>query len=244
MPGTENISYIIAFTAGLVSFIAPCVVILIPAFLAHLAGTSLKDLKEGEIPKRNWSVFFSTVFFVVGFTSIFVLLGASIGLLSSFIQGAQVWIGRIGGLIIILFGIYTLGLIKIPFLEREHKLRVRKKGTGVQYFTSFVIGAAFAIGWTPCVGAVLAGILLLAGTTGSVLGGTLLLLAYSAGLMLPFLIVGLFTSQAQAFFVRHARAFTYVNYVAGALLIILGILVFTNFLSQVVGYLYFFKFSF
>ncbi|MCH8986814.1 sulfite exporter TauE/SafE family protein [Patescibacteria group bacterium] len=244
MSGAENIGYIIAFVAGLVSFIAPCVVVLIPAFLAHLAGTSLKDLKEGEVPKRNWSIFFSTIFFVVGFTVIFVLLGASIGFLSSFITGAQVWIGRIGGLIIILFGFYTLGLVKIPFLEREHKLRVTKKGSGVQYFTSFTIGAAFAIGWTPCVGVVLAGILLLAGTTGSVLGGTLLLLTYSAGLMLPFLLVGLFTAQAQGFFVRYARIFSYVNYVAGVLLIILGVLVFTNFLSQVVGYLYFFKFNF
>jgi len=142
----------------------------------------------------------------------------------------QVWLGRIGGVIIILFGIYLLGLIRVPFLEQEHKLRVKQKFDSM-YFTSFIFGAAFAVGWTPCVGAVLGAVLSLAVTQ----PGTafFLMLAYSLGLGIPFLLVGLFTNQAQRIIAKSERIVSLLKSVFGIILILLGILVFVNQLSRV-----------
>ena len=152
------------------------------------------------------------------------------GVLSNVSVSVQKWLGRIGGAIIMLFGIYLLGLIKIPFLEREHKLKVKKKFKS-SYVTSFVFGSAFAVGWTPCVGAILGAVLTLAITQPG--SAFFLLLAYSLGLGIPFLLVGLFTNQAQKFINKSARWLKVFNYVFGVILILLGILVFTNQLSKV-----------
>ena len=142
----------------------------------------------------------------------------------------QQWLGYISGTIIIFFGIYLLGLIKIPFLEQEHKLRVKRKFR-YSYITSFVFGSAFAVGWTPCVGAILGGILTLAVSNPA--SAFPLLLSYSLGLGIPFLIVGLFTNSASKFIEKAGPKLKYVNYVFGAILIILGIFVFTNQLSRI-----------
>src|SRR3989344_6722430 len=148
-----------------------------------------------EPEKRNWRIFAASVFFVLGFSMVFSLVGVLLqSVLARVATIVQVWLGRIGGVIIILFGIYLLGLIRVPFLEQEHKLRVKQKFDSM-YFTSFIFGAAFAVGWTPCVGAVLGAVLSLAVTQ----PGTafFLMLAYSLGLGIPFLVVGLFTNQAR-----------------------------------------------
>ena len=180
--------------------------------------------------KKQWTIFLNSVFFVLGFSVIFSLVGV---LLQSFLSGvsytAQKVLGYIGGTIIIFFGIYLLGLIKIPFLEKEHKLKVKRRFR-YSYITSFVFGAAFAVGWTPCVGAILGAILTLAATN----PGTAfpLLLSYSIGLGIPFLLVGLFTERASGLIQRMGTKLKYVDYVFGIVLIILGILVFTNQLSR------------
>jgi cytochrome c-type biogenesis protein len=181
--------------------------------------------------KRDWRIFTASVFFVLGFSSIFSLVGVLLqSVLSSVAPTVQVWLGRIGGVIIILFGLYLLGLIKISYLEAEHKLRVKRKFDSM-YLTSFIFGAAFAVGWTPCVGAVLGAVLTLAVTQ----PGTafFLMLSYSLGLGIPFLLVGLFTNQAQRFIRKAGKWITYLKYVFGVILIILGILVFVNQLSRV-----------
>ena len=180
---------------------------------------------------KQWTIFLNSVFFVLGFSVVFSTIGVLLqSILANVSFTVQQWLGYIGGTIIIFFGIYLLGLIKIPFLEQEHKLRVKRKFR-YSYITSFVFGSAFAVGWTPCVGAILGGILTLAVSNPA--SAFPLLLSYSLGLGIPFLIVGLFTNSASKFIEKAGPKLKYVNYVFGAILIILGILVFTNQLSRV-----------
>ena len=179
---------------------------------------------------KRWTIFINSVFFVLGFSVIFSIVGVLLqSVLSNVSFVVTQWLGYIGGIVIIFFGIYLLGLIKIPFLEREHKLQVKRKFNH-SYITSFVFGSAFAVGWTPCVGAILGAILTLAVTSPT--GAFPLLLSYSLGLGIPFLIVGLFTDRASGFIQKAGPWLKYVNYVFGAILIILGILVFTNNLAR------------
>jgi cytochrome c-type biogenesis protein len=181
--------------------------------------------------KRNWSIFINSVFFVLGFSVIFSLVGVLLqSVLSDVSYEVQIWLGRIGGIIIILFGLYLLKLINPKFLQKEYKIKVKKRFKS-SYITSFVFGAAFAVGWTPCVGAILGAILTLAVTNPT--SAFFLLLSYSIGLGIPFLLVGLFTNQAQKFISKSGRWLLYINYIFGVILIALGILVFTNQLSRV-----------
>ena len=176
-------------------------------------------------------IFINSVFFVLGFSIIFSLVGVLLqSVLSNVAYTAQKWMGYIGGTLIILFGLYLLGLIRIGFLEREHKFKIKRKFR-YSYVTSFLFGAAFAVGWTPCVGAVLGTILTLAITNPA--SAFWFLLAYSLGLGIPFLIVGLFTSRASGWIQKAGPRLKYANYAFGVLLIALGILVFTNQLSRI-----------
>lgn len=215
-----------AFIGGLVSFLSPCVLPIIPGFLAYLAGASLSD--SGA---KRGTIFVQSALFVLGFSLVFALLGVLLNtVLAHVAYSAQTWLARIGGAIIIFFGLYLTGLIKVPFLERDYKF---SPGTrfGSRSLTSFLFGAAFAAGWTPCVGAVLGGILgLAASSPGSAFA---LLMAYALGLGLPFLAVGLFASQASALINRYAGALRYVSVIFGAVLIMLGILAFTQNLELV-----------
>jgi len=180
---------------------------------------------------KKWGIFINSVFYVLGFSVVFSLVGVLLqSVLSNVAVEVQKWLGRIGGTIIILFGIYLLGLIKIPWLAREHKLKVKRKFKST-YATSFVFGAAFAVGWTPCVGAVLGAVLTLAVIQPT--SAFFLMLAYSLGLGIPFLLVGLFTNQAQGFIQRAGKWLRYANYIFGVVLIALGVLVFTNQLSRI-----------
>jgi len=224
----------IAFIAGVVSFFAPCVVVLIPAFLSHLAGVSLSDSEE--IKRQRWSIFYNTVFFVLGFTFVFVTLGAALGALSTFIGRYQIWLSRIGGLLIIYFGLVSLRLLPSPF-KQGRGLSVQGKSS-IKFVSSFLVGSTFAIGWSSCVGPILAAILILAGSGASVVTGVLLLLMYSLGLMLPFLIVGLFTSRSSVYLSSHTKLIERISMLGGVILIILGVLVFTDTFSILVGRLY------
>lgn len=218
----------IAFAAGLVSFFAPCILPIVPGFLAYLAGASLADAK---VNRRQ--MFLNSLFFVLGFAVIFAALGVLLNsVLEAVAYDVQLWLSRLGGVIIIFFGLYLLGLVKIGFLQREHKFRVKKFQS--KYLTSFLFGFAFAAGWTPCVGAALGAILGLAATNpGSAFS---LLLAYSLGLGLPFLVVGLFAAQAASFIGKYAKTLTVINKFFGAILIALGVLVFTQSLSIIANF--------
>ncbi|TSC81770.1 MAG: cytochrome c bioproteinis protein [Parcubacteria group bacterium Gr01-1014_20] len=186
--------------------------------------------QKSSSPSR-WDIFLSSFFFVLGFSVVFSLVGVLLQtVLESSSYTVQEWLGRIGGAIIILFGLVVLRLLKIPFLERDHKLAVKTRFSS-RYLTSFVFGAAFAVGWTPCVSAALGAILALAATAPG--GAFVLLMAYALGIGLPFLLVGLFTSQAQNLINRAGRWLEYFQYFFGVVLIILGILVFVGQLNRV-----------
>lgn len=190
---------------------------------------------EEEQRGLRLKIFLNTVFFVLGFSVVFALLGVLLNsVFVSISYDLRLWVSRIGGVIIILFGLYLLGLLKIGFLEREHKLKAKK--FSISYVTSFVFGATFAAGWSPCVGAILGAILTLAAANpGSAFG---LLLAYSFGLSVPFLLAGAFISQATGAIKKFSPFLKYFNFVAGVLLVVLGVLVFTDQLAQISNFFY------
>lgn len=219
--GNDIISIWVAFAAGVVSFISPCVLPIIPGFLAYLSGASL-----GKSESKRFELFLNSLFFVIGFSIVFAVLGVLLNsVLRTAAYGVQEWLSWIGGAIVIFFGLYLMGFFHISFLEREHKIGTAKKFNS-RYLTSLVFGMAFAAGWTPCVGVALGAILGLAVSA----PGTAfyLLLAYSLGLGLPFLIVGLFASQAANLINRYAGIVRYINIVFGVILVALGVLVFTQ----------------
>jgi cytochrome c-type biogenesis protein len=229
-----NISIPVAFLAGLVSFLSPCVLPIIPGFLAYLAGTATSGKKQGQVSSRL-SVFYQSLWFVIGFSVVFALIGVLLNtVLSHVAYSAEIWFARIGGTIIIIFGLYLTGLLDISFLERAYTMRVGTNSNRPKFVTSFLFGFAFAAGWTPCVGATLGAIITLAAThPGSAFS---LLFSYALGLGVPFLIVGLFTNEAAGFFERHATVFNWISKIFGGVLIIIGILVFTNELSKIASF--------
>lgn len=224
-----ELSVIAAFIAGFLSFLSPCILPLIPAFLGYLAGVNPNSKSQ----KSKLKMFVNSVFFVLGFSAVFAGLGVLLHtILRSYSYQTQIWLSRLGGIAIIIFGLYVLKIIKIPFLEREHKLQL--KGLQPSYITSFIFGAAFAIGWSPCVGAVLGTILTLAITNPA--QSFYLLFAYSLGLGIPFLIVGLFSTQVIHLINKNESFFKYFNIIVGIFLIILGILVFTQKLGMIANF--------
>ena len=183
--------------------------------------------------KHDWRIFTSSVFFVLGFSVVFSILGVLLQtVLSTVGYTVQTWLARVGGVVIILFGLFLLGLIKPTFLTRDHTLRIKRKFKS-HYTASFVFGAAFAVGWTPCVSAALGAILALAATKS--VSAFLLLMAYTFGLGVPFLLVGLFTEQAKHLIDRAGRFVKYFEYVFGVVLIVLGMFIFTNQLARISG---------
>ena len=219
------VSYIVAFIAGIVSFLAPCVLPIVPGFLVYLAGTSIR-----ETPGKRWDIFFASILFVAGFAFVFAILGVLLNsVLMAVSNGVQLWLSRAGGLIIIFFGLYLTGLIRIGWLEQEHTFGVT--GIKSKYLTAFVFGVAFAAGWTPCVGVALGAILGLAAAKPAF--AFTLLITYAAGLGVPFIITGLFASQAAGWIKKYSPVIRYVTIAFGILLIGIGILIFTQTLSLV-----------
>ena len=184
--------------------------------------------------KRNWRIFVSSIFFVLGFSAIFSLVGVLLQTVFSHAPAsATEWLDHVGGTIIILFGLFLLGVIKPKFLERTHAVAVKKR-FGSYYATSFVFGAAFAVGWTPCVSAALGAIIALAAT--QAVSAFLLLFSYTLGIGIPFLLVGLFTAQAQALIDRAGKWLVYFDYFFGALLVVVGVFIFTGDLAKIANF--------
>ena len=220
-----EVSFWIAFVAGLVSFLSPCAIPLIPAFLGYLTGAKIESTSR-------WELFKHSLLFVLGFSAVFALLGVLLNsILVDVAYTTQMWLNRIAGTIIVLFGLYLLGAIKPKFLTREHKLKAKKFKS--KELTSFVFGAAFAVGWSPCVGAVLGTILALAASLPG--KSFLLLLGFSIGLGIPFLLMGLFAHKFLAFLERSRQFLKYFNFIVGLLILVLGVLVFTGQLAVIVN---------
>jgi cytochrome c-type biogenesis protein len=199
--------------------------------LAYLGGASSENATGS---KERWGIFLNSLFFVIGFSVVFAVLGVLLnGVLAHAAYAVQTWLAWIGGVVIIFFGLYLMGFFRIGFLEYEHKMNPKIQFHS-RYLTSLVFGFAFAAGWTPCVGPVLGGILGLAAAQPA--AAFPLLFSYALGLGVPFLVVGAFVAQAARFINRYATALHYVTFVFGAVLVVLGILVFTQDLSLVANF--------
>ena len=222
-----EISIVIAFLAGIGSFFAPCILPMVPAFLAYISGTTLSEIKtrDNVISINKANVFFNSIFFVLGFSVVFSALGVAVN--SIFYENANQIISefnQIGGIIIIGFGIYMILSHKIRILNVEKKIFPRN--TGVKFPVSFLFGMAFAAGWTPCVGPILGTIITLAATTPGIAFN--LLLAYSIGMGIPFMIMGAVISKSSKVISKVGKHLKYYTVIFGIVIIILGVLVFFN----------------
>lgn len=222
----------IAFTAGLLSFLSPCVLPLVPSYLTFVTGMSLEDLQAGVNRKAT---FVHSLLFVLGFSLIFVLLGASASFLGQFFRHYEIWIARIGGAIIILLGLHMSGVLRIAPLMREKRIHLNDKPVG--YFGTLGVGMAFGAGWTPCIGPILGAILTYGFTQDTMWAGVGLLSVYSAGLAVPFLITSLALDTFLQAFKRFRRWIPVVEKASGVLLILLGILLMTGQFTVLSNYL-------
>lgn len=241
-----GISIFVAFAAGLLSCVSPCVLPLIPAYLGYLTGASAQGavftvsggpgstVAVAARPGLRTSPFLHAVSFVSGFSVVFIAFGASVGLIGLlfsdqqfFLRDQQDTILKVAGSVLILLGLHLSGVITIPFLEQERRLQFHA-GERVGYLRSFLVGSSFSAGWSPCIGPTLGAVLALSAVSATVWQGVILLAIYSAGLAVPFLLMGLGFSFVMPLYQRAKRYMGIVNYVAGAMLIVVGILIFTN----------------
>ena len=228
----NNISMIGAFVAGLLSFLSPCVLPLIPSYITYITGLSFADLQaEHPTHKVRQQTIIHSLLFIAGFTCVFVLLGASASFLGDFLQEHKTAIRRVGGVLIVIFGVHVSGLFDIGMLLGEKKLTLHRKPAG--YLGSFIVGIVFAAGWTPCIGPILATILAVAATEGR---GVWLLLTYSMGLAIPFFLAALAMHQFLVFFRRFKKHIRMLEVITGILMVLVGVLIFTNYLTVLSRY--------
>lgn len=216
-----SLGVFIAFSAGLLSFLSPCVLPLIPSYVTFITGLSLED-----VTKARRTALVHALLFIAGFTLIFVTLGATATTLGRLLLRYRYLVSSAGGAMIIVFGLYLLGALNISAFMRERRVHLAEKPLG--YLGTIVVGIAFGAGWSPCLGPILGAILALAANANDLSRGILLLFCYSLGLAVPFLVAALFVEKFLAFFARHKGKMIWVNRVAGALLVFVGVLMVTN----------------
>ena len=218
-----EVGIFIAFTAGIFSFLSPCVLPLVPSYLTLVTGMSLEDLEAGVNRKAT---FIHSLLFVLGFSVIFILLGASASFLGQFFRQYEIWIARVGGLVIIVLGLHLSGVFKITPLMREKRMHFNNKPAG--YIGTFGVGMAFGAGWTPCIGPILGAILTYGFSQDTMWAGVGLLTVYSAGLAIPFLIASLALDSFLQAFKKFRRWIPVVEKASGIMLVLLGILLLTG----------------
>jgi len=233
--GVSNITFFGAFIAGLLSFLSPCVLPLIPSYITYITGISFAELQvdhpSHEVRRRT---ILHSLLFILGFTFIFVMLGASASFIGNFLQSHMQAIRKVGGVLIIVFGVHLSGVVPIHFLLGDKRFVVKNRPAG--YIGSFLIGVAFAAGWTPCIGPILASILMVAATEDTIWQGIALLLTYSLGLGIPFFLSSLALHQFLVIFNRFKKYIRIFEITTGIFLIIVGVLVFTNSLTVLQGW--------
>jgi cytochrome c-type biogenesis protein len=225
-----------ALIAGLLSFVSPCCLPLVPAYLSYITGVSVEEFSTEKVTGKRRQILVSAFAFVTGLALVFSLFGATATALGQALLAYQEWIARIAGVVIIIFGLHMLGLLKISLFAQEKRLDfTKKRAPGV--VGSLLMGSAFGVGWTPCVGPFLGSILLLAGQANTVGAGMLLLFVYGLGLGLPFVAAGLLIDHLMPLLTRIRRHLGTLTYASGGLLIVMGLLVFGNQLSLLSSYL-------
>ena len=233
----ENVTLLAAFAAGFLSFVSPCVLPLIPGYISFVSGVSLEDMREesGARPSSRSQVFLTSLAFVIGFSLVFVALGATATAVGKFLFARLPLFSKIAGVILIIVGLHTMGAFRLAFLETEKRVHAQRKPAGP--LGAMLVGIAFAFGWTPCIGPILAGILTIAGSKNSVVEGIVLLAVYSLGLGIPFLITSLAINQFFNFSKRVRRYYHAIEVASGALLIAIGVLILTGQLTIITRYL-------
>ena len=231
----QNVGILTAFVFGLLSFVSPCVLPIVPGYISFISGVSLDEMKDMEQNRTALrSIILNSLFFIGGFTMVFILLGATATTLGKTFNEYYSTISKIAGVLIIVFGLHMMGVFKINFLNYEQRFHVQQKKLGM--FGSFLVGTAFAFGWTPCIGPVLAAILVIASQQDTVYKGIALLASYSLGLGIPFFLTGVSINIFFSMFNRIKKYFHTIEIVGGAMLVVLGLLIVTNYLTILSAY--------
>ena len=231
---SENVTLLAAFVAGFLSFVSPCVLPLIPGYISFVSGASLEDMRAGHGAARR-QVLLSSLAFVLGFSLVFVALGASATAIGRFIFDKLPILTKIAGALIILFGLHMMGVFRLGFLDNEKRAQTQRKPAGP--IGALLVGIAFAFGWTPCIGPILAGILVVAGSKDTIGEGVLLLAVYSLGLGVPFLLTSLAIDRFFSVAAAIRRHYHAIELSSGGLLVAIGLLIFTGQLTVIVRYL-------
>ena len=227
----KDVSFPLAFLAGVLSFLSPCVLPLLPSYVSFITGVSFEDLKGGEDRKRIRSLTITnSLIFIAGFSTIFIALGASSSVVGRFLFEYQDWIRIIGGILVIFFGLFVSGIIRLDFLTQERKFHLTGKPAG--YIGTFLVGMTFAAAWTPCIGPILGTILVYASSKGSAMYGFKLLSVYSLGLAVPFFLSSLMFNSFLSYSTKIRKYMRAIMMVSGSVLIIFGILLLTNNIRQ------------
>lgn len=223
----DSVGLLAALTAGFISFISPCVLPVVPAYLSFVSGLSIDEMKGASADRTlKARMLINCLAFIAGFSTVFIALGASATVIGDFLNRNMQLLARIGGVVIVIFGLHTLGLFKIPFLNYEKRFHQQTKTSGP--LGSFVVGLAFAFGWTPCIGPILGAILGIASQADRVGEGIMLLAAYSLGLGVPFLLAGLSVERFFAVSSGVKRRFALIEKISGGFLIVVGVMIFFN----------------
>jgi cytochrome c-type biogenesis protein len=234
---TGQVTYLAALAAGFLSFISPCVLPLIPGYISFVSGASLDEIRGGGATSSasRRTVLMTSLAFVVGFSLVFIALGATASAIGKLVMRNLPLLGKIAGAVIIIFGLHTMGVFRLQFLEMEKRAQGQTKPAGL--LGAMFVGVAFAFGWTPCIGPILAGILAVAGSRDSVREGVLLLAVYSLGLAIPFLLTSLAIDRFFALTSRIRRHYHAIEMVSGGLLVAIGLLIFTGRLTIITTFL-------
>lgn len=231
---SQEVTYFGAFIAGLLSFLSPCVLPLIPSYITYITGLSFADLQsEHPSHKVRQTAMLHSLAFILGFTVVFVLLGASATYIGSFLNQHAGFLRKAGGILIVLLGVHVTGLIPITMLLGEKRITLHRKPAG--FAGTFLVGLAFAAGWTPCIGPILAAILMVAATEENVYHGIVLLLIYSLGLGIPFFLSSLAMHQFIVVFQRFKKYIRVFEICTGAFLVLVGVMIYFNWMSRLSG---------
>ncbi|ROR30478.1 cytochrome c-type biogenesis protein [Mobilisporobacter senegalensis] len=233
----NGVSFILVFLEGVISFFSPCVIPLIPVYISYLAGNTRSEGEDGSISYSRKKVFLHTVCFVLGISFAFFILGMTFSALGTFFNRNQMIFTKAGGILILILGLFQLGVFDFKFLQRERRIHLPLSEKEVNPFIAFIMGFTFSFAWTPCVGPALSSVLILASGAKSSELGYLLVLLYTIGFIIPFLALGLFTTQALNFIKKNKKLVRYAIKTGGIILIIMGIMTFTGWMNGISGYL-------
>jgi len=233
----NSISFIFVFLQGILSFLSPCILPIIPIYVSYLAGNAKNISEDGTITYDRKKVFLNTVFFVLGISTVFFVLGLSFTTIGKVFNSNKILLSRISGIIIVLLGLFQLGLFNFEFLNREFRIKSKVNVKNMNPFVAYVMGFTFSFAWTPCVGPALSSILLLASSAKTAFLGNALVLIYALGFIIPFLLLGIFTTQALNFIKKNKRIVQYTIKAGGVIMVVMGIMTFTGFVNNITGYL-------